>query len=146
MLGALGHAALTDVPGVFNVAGDGRLTWSDVCAIVGRRRVALPPYLTGRAAKMLRRLGVLDLPAETLDLLRFGRGVDNSRYKQSGFRYRYTSAGTVEDFSRSLRLAATVGYPRPYRYDPAVEDFFRRSPAVTEPRRPPSAPQHPARG
>jgi UDP-glucose 4-epimerase len=146
VLGALSHAALADVPGIFNVAGDGRLTWSDVCAIVGKRRVALPPYLTGRAAKTLRHLGVLDLPPETLDLLRFGRGVDNSRFKHSGFRYRYTSAGTVENFARSLRLAATVGHPRPYRYDRAVEEFFRRSPAVAEPRLPPTAPQHPARG
>jgi UDP-glucose 4-epimerase len=138
VLGALCHAALTDVPGMFNVAGDGRLTWGDVCAIVGKRRVALPPYLTGAAARTLSRLGFVDLPPETLDLLRFGRGVDNARYQRAGFRYRYTSAGTVEDFARSLRLARTVGSPRPYRYDPDLEEFFRRSPAVTEPRRPPN--------
>jgi UDP-glucose 4-epimerase len=137
VLGALTHATLTDVPGIFNVAGAGRLTWSDVCHIVGKRRVALPPYLTGPAAKTLRRLGLVDLPLETLDLLRFGRGVDNSRYQYSGFRYRYTSVGTVEDFARSLRLAAAVGPPRPYRYEPEVEEFFRRSPAVTDSRPPP---------
>jgi UDP-glucose 4-epimerase len=39
----------------------------------------------------------------------------------------------VEDFARGLRLRSTVGEPRPaYRYDAAVEDFFRRSPAVVK--------------
>ena len=139
VLGALCHAAMGDVPGTFNIAGDGLLPWSDVCRIVGRRRVALPPWGTGRAARLLGRLGVVDLPPEVLDLLRYGRGVDNTRYKQSGYRYRYTSAGTVEDFARVLRLEGTVGGLRPeYRYDAAVEDFFRRSPAVKRSR--PSSP------
>lgn len=140
VLGALGHAALTDLPGTYNVAGDGLVTWSDVCRIVGKRRVPLPPWFTDAAAQALRRLGVVDLPPEVLGLLRYGRGVDNTRFKAAGYRYRYTSAETVEDFARSLRLRATVGTPRPaYRYEADVEDFFRRSPAVrasTEARRP----------
>ncbi|HEV7686377.1 MAG TPA: hypothetical protein VGQ80_07400, partial [Acidimicrobiia bacterium] len=60
-----------------------------------------------------------------------GRGVDNRRFQDAGYRYRFTSAGTVEDFARHLRLRAAVGdRPPAYRYDPGVEDFFRRSPAV----------------
>jgi UDP-glucose 4-epimerase len=138
VLGALAHAAFDDIPGVFNVAGDGLVTWSDVCAIVGRRRVSLPPYGTGLAAAALRRLGVIDLPPEALDLLRFGRGVDNSRFKDRGFHYRYTSTGTVEAFVRNLRLRSTVGERGPrYRYQREVEDFFRHSPAVVD-RHPPS--------
>jgi UDP-glucose 4-epimerase len=132
VLGALAHAAFDDVPGTFNVAGDGLVTWSDVCAIVGRRRVSLPPYGTGLAAAALRRLGVVDLPPEVLELLRYGRGVDNSRYKATGFRYRYTSAAAVDAFVQDLRLRATMGQRRPtYRYEREVEDFFRHSPAVT---------------
>ncbi len=66
-----------------------------------------------------------------LSLLRFGRGVDNRRLQDAGYRYRYSSAGTVEDFARSLRLRSTVGDRGPaYQYDPGVEEFFRRSPAV----------------
>ncbi|HEV3363581.1 MAG TPA: hypothetical protein VG795_05460, partial [Acidimicrobiia bacterium] len=63
------------------------------------------------------------------------RGVDNGRFKAAGYRYRYTSAGTVEDFGRSLRLRSTVGdRPGDYHYDAGVEEFFRRSPAVVSPR------------
>ena len=55
---------------------------------------------TNIAAAPLRQLGVLDLPAELLSLLRFGRGIDNRRLKGAGFTYRYTSAGAVENFAR----------------------------------------------
>jgi UDP-glucose 4-epimerase len=111
------------------------VTWSDVCRIVGRRRVPITPMGTGLAAGALRRLGIVDLPLEVLTLLRYGRGVDNRRFQAAGYRYRYTSAGTVEDFARSLRLRSAVGQAPPaYRYDPGVEDFFRRSPAVVRER------------
>ena len=57
------------------------------------RSFPLPPYFTPLAIAPLRRLGVLDLPLELLELLRFGRGVDNRRLKPAGFRYEHTSAG-----------------------------------------------------
>lgn len=134
VLGALAHVALADVPGTFNVAGDGAVTWSDVCRIVGKRRVPLPAWFTGASARLLGRVGVVDLPPETLELLRYGRGVDNSKLKGTGYRYRYTSAGAVEAFAHAVRLESIGGGQRPYRYDPDVEDFFRRSPAVRPPR------------
>ncbi|MGH8998664.1 MAG: NAD-dependent epimerase/dehydratase family protein [Acidimicrobiia bacterium] len=137
VLGALRHATMGDVPGVFNVAGDGLVTWSDVCRLLRRTRAPLPPWLTGRAASVLRVLRLVDLPAEVLGLLRYGRGVDNTRFKDTGFVYGYTSAAAVEDFARALRLEAVGATGTPYRYDPAVEDFFRRSPAVR--RTPPGA-------
>src|SRR5207237_3824043 len=92
----------------------------------------LPPVLTSLAAAPLGRIG-LDLPPEMLDLLRYGRGVDNRRLKRAGFEYRYTSAGAVESFARASRLRKTVGESRPaYRYENEVENFFRRSPAVVK--------------
>jgi UDP-glucose 4-epimerase len=125
------YATTTDVPGVYNVAGDGTLPWSEACRIVGKRRVPLPPVLTNLAVEPLRILRIVDLPPEMLALLRYGRGVDNTRYKQAGFRYRFTSAGTVEDFARGLRIESTVGERQPaYRYERDVETFFRHSPAV----------------
>ena len=67
-------------------------------------------------------------------LLRYGRSIDNTRFKRAGFWYRYTSAGTVEAFAQGLRLAGTIGDKHPsYRYQREVEDFFRHSPAVVRP-------------
>ena len=133
--GALVYATLNDRPGIFNVAGDGSLPWSEVCAIVGRRRIPLPPILTQWATEPLRIARILDLPPEVLSLLRYGRAVDNSAFKETGFRYGYSTAGTVDAFARSLRLEDAVGTSQPnYRYERDVETFFRHSPAVVRER------------
>jgi UDP-glucose 4-epimerase len=119
------------VPGIFNVSGDGRVPWSEVASICGKRTWPLPPYGTGLAASALDTARVLELPTELLDLMRYGRGTDNRRLKQAGFAYRYTSAGAVENFAEASRLRRTVGDSRPsYRYERDVEAFFRHSPAV----------------
>ena len=118
------------VPGIFNVAGDGLLPWTEVAAICGRRTIPISPILTGITALPLRALGA-DLNDETLDLLRYGRGIDNRRLVQAGFRYDYTSAGTVRAFAEAMRLRNTVGENEPsYRYESDVEQFFRHSPAI----------------
>jgi len=129
--GALVYATMNDVPGIYNVAGDGSIPWSEVCTIVGKRRIPLPPILTGWAAEPLRALRLVDLPPEVLMLLRYGRTVDNSPFKRAGFRYRYSTAGTVDAFARGMRLERTIGDKNPtYRYERDVETFFRHSPAV----------------
>jgi UDP-glucose 4-epimerase len=118
------------LPGIYNVAGDGLLPWSEVAKIAGKRTFPLTPLATGLTTWPLRRLGV-PLPEELLDLLKFGRGVDNRRLKRAGFHYEYTSAGTVEAFVEAMRLRHTVGETEPtYRYERDVEAFFRHSPAV----------------
>ena len=117
------------VPGVFNVAGDGLLPWSEVARICGKRTVPMPPFGMGLATAPLRRLGV-DLPPELLELLKYGRGVDNRRLQRAGFKYHYTSAGTVKAFIEALRLRSIVGPEPEYTYERDVEQFFRHSPAV----------------
>jgi UDP-glucose 4-epimerase len=131
VVGALMYATTHSVPGVFNVGANGSLPWSEVCTIVGKRRVALPPVLTNFAVEPLRLLRIMDMPPESLMLLRYGRHIDNDRYKRAGFHYKFTTAGTVEAFARGLRLAGTIGNKHPgYRYEREVESFFRHSPAV----------------
>jgi UDP-glucose 4-epimerase len=117
------------IGGAYNVAGDGRLPWSEVAAICHKRLAPMPPIATGLATAPLALLGV-ELPPELLDLLRFGRGVDNAKLKIAGFTYRYTSAGAVENFARSVRLQRSVGRRDAYRYRRDVEQFFRHSPSV----------------
>src|SRR5207237_9254631 len=50
------------VPGIYNVAGDGRLPWSEVAAICGKRTIPMPPFGTGLAVAPLHRLGLVELP------------------------------------------------------------------------------------
>ncbi|MGH9118404.1 MAG: NAD-dependent epimerase/dehydratase family protein [Acidimicrobiales bacterium] len=119
-----------DIAGVFNVAGDGLISWSEAAAIVGKPLLPLPPIGTQVLAPPARRLGI-DLTPDLLALLRFGRGVDNRRLKAEGFGYTHTSAGTVDSFARGLRLRRAVGATAPaYAYEADVETFFRHSPSV----------------
>ncbi len=127
---ALEFAMGAGLTGVFNVAGDGRLPWSEVVSMAGKRRFSLPPLLTAAAGAGLGRMRILDLPPELLSLLRFGRGVDNRRLKAAGFQYRYTSAGAVKRFAQARYQRRTAV---PYRYERDVEEFFRHSAAVARP-------------
>ena len=116
---------------MFNVAGAGKLPWSEVATIGGAHLLSAPavraPFLLGPAAPA----GARPVPAGDGRVIRYGRGVDTSRLIETGFRYRYTSAGAVESFARANNLRRTVGSGgNEYRYEQDVEQFFRHSPAV----------------
>jgi UDP-glucose 4-epimerase len=115
--------------GTFNVAGDGLLPWSEVVALCGKLPAPLPPVGRGVLGLLLTRVGIA-MPPEMVDLLTYGRGVDNRRLKGEGFEYGHTSAGAVRAFAEAARLESTIGHPRPYRYERDVEQFLRHSPAV----------------
>jgi UDP-glucose 4-epimerase len=128
---ALEHAVREEVPGAFNVAADGVLALSEVAGLLGKPYApVLPPWGTGIAAGILSRLG-LKIPSEMQSQLRFGRGVDNRRYKAAGFRYGYTSRETVLALGEHMRLHPLLrGGAEPYRYEREVEEFLRWSPHV----------------
>jgi UDP-glucose 4-epimerase len=119
------------IPGVFNVAGEGKLPWSEVASIGGGFLLPLPPFRPRAFVAPLRRLGTVQFPPEMEGLIRYGRGVDTTKLMAAGFEFRYTSAGAVESFARAnnLRRATGTGDPA-YRYEQDVEQFFRHSPAV----------------
>ncbi len=129
---ALEHVVQRELPGVFNVAGDGVLALSEVAGLLNKPYAPLlPPWGTGLAASALRWVG-LKISPEMLNQLRFGRGVDNRRLKATGFRYGHTSRETVLVLSEHLRLHPLLrsGGPEPYRYEREVEEFLRWSPHV----------------
>ncbi len=137
---ALEHVTLHRIPGVFNVAGVGKLTWSEVASICTAYLLPLPPIRPRLFVEPLIRLGIIQFPPEMEALARFGRGVDTSRFSATGFEYRYTSAGAVDSFARANNLRRALGRREPeYRYEREVEQFFRHSPAVIrEPAIPPT--------
>ncbi len=119
------------LPGVFNVAGAGKLPWSEVASIGGAFLLPLPPFRPRAFVAPLQRIGRIQFPPEMESLVRYGRGVDTSRLVEAGFEYGYTSAGAVESFARANNLRRATGKGEPaYRYERDVEQFFRHSPAV----------------
>jgi UDP-glucose 4-epimerase len=128
---ALEHAAFNDLPGVHNVAADGVLALSEVIGLLGKRPLpVLPPWGTGLAMAPLRRLG-FRLPDEMINQLRFGRGLDNRKFKATGFNYGYTTREAVIKFGEHLRLHPVLrGSEGAYTYEKDVEEFLRWSPHV----------------
>jgi UDP-glucose 4-epimerase len=128
---ALEHAAFNDLPGVYNVAADGVLALSEVIGLLGKRPLpVLPPWGTGLAMAPLRRLG-FRLPDEMINQLRFGRGLDNRKFKATGFNYGYTTREAVVKFGEHLRLHPVLrGSEGAYTYEKDVEEFLRWSPHV----------------
>jgi UDP-glucose 4-epimerase len=128
---ALEHAVQNRTAGVFNVAGDGVLALSEVAGLLGKPYApVLPPWGTGIAAAALRRVGVR-IPPEAMNQLRYGRGVDNRRYKAAGFYYTHTSREAVLKLGEHMRLHPVVrGAKERYTYEREVEEFLRWSPHV----------------
>ena len=63
--------------------------------------------------------------------LRYGRGLDNRKFKQSGYRFTLTTRETVQEFATALRLKPLrESGEAPYRYEREVEEFLRWSPSV----------------
>jgi UDP-glucose 4-epimerase len=131
LVGALTFAARHDLPGAYNVAGDGVLVLSEVVSLLGKTMLPiLPPWGTGFAAAQLRRLG-FRIPLEAIRQLRYGRGLDNRRLKAAGFAYRYTSREAVIELRARQRLRPLLqAGSDDYRYQPEVEEFLRWSPSV----------------
>ncbi len=131
IVGALHHAVVNDLPGIYNGAGDGVLVLSEIARLLGKRLAPiLPPWGTSLAAAALRHAGVR-IPAEMLQLLRFGRAMDNRKLRSTGYRYRYTTRETVLKLREHQRVSAR-GHESPYRYEREVEEFLRWSPSVRE--------------
>jgi hypothetical protein len=134
VVSALEHVVSNDIRGIYNVAADGVLALSEVIGLLGKTYAPiLPPWGTGLAAAILKRLGVR-VPPEMLQQMRFGRGIDNRKLKATGFRYRYTTRESVMKLGEHQRLHPIVrGAQEPYRYEREVEDFLRWSPHVRNP-------------
>jgi UDP-glucose 4-epimerase len=135
MANCLEHAVRYDLDGVFNCAADGVLALSEVVDLLGKTMApVLPPWGTGLAAAALRRAGA-PISDELLPQLRFGRALDNRRFKATGFRYQHTTREAIlrlreqQKLEPIVRGAAAGGS---YRYEAAVEEFLRFSPSVRQ--------------
>jgi UDP-glucose 4-epimerase len=103
LLDVLRHAAVSDVAGTFNVAGDGILMLSQAIRRLNKPTVSLPGFAVGRLGSVLRQARVADFSPEQRGFLTYGRGVDTTRMRETlGFEPRYSTAGAFADFGVSL--------------------------------------------
>jgi UDP-glucose 4-epimerase len=131
IVGALHHAVVHDLPGIYNAAPDGVLALSEVASLLGKPFApVLPPWGTSLATSLTTLLGIR-IPDEVRRQLRYGRGLDNRRLKQSGYRFELTTREALQAFAAALRLKPLrESGEAPYHYEREVEEFLRWSPSV----------------
>ena len=99
--GALVAAVRNPVRGPLNVAPGGAISLSRALRILRRPTVPIPAPLFEPALRRLGdRLGAGGLLGDGVRLLRFGRGVDNTRLREElGFEPRFDAAGAIRDLA-----------------------------------------------
>ena len=114
MVSCLVRCTLDTVAGVFNVAGEGAIRWSEMAATLGRRLVALPAVLLYPATQASWALHLQsDSPASGLDFIRYPWNVDTAKIEtELGYQTRYTSRQAWEAYvegRRKLKQGTAVG-------------------------------------
>src|SRR5258708_5385651 len=100
-IAALHLAVLRDVPGTFNIVGDGVLPLSAVIRAAGRVAVPLPPPLAETLASVGWLAQLVEAPPAFLKYLRFLCVADGQLARSTmGFRPTYTSREALLDFLR----------------------------------------------
>lgn len=128
LMAVLQHAALADVTGTFNVAGDGVLLLSQAIRRLGKASVPLPAFAVGYVGSALKRAGLAEFTAQERDFLTYGRGVDTTAMREVlGFEPEFSTPEAFADFvegaggpgSPTARLVASLAerfpQPRPRR-------------------------------
>ncbi len=100
---AIHHATVNDLPGTFNLAGDGILALSQAIRRLGRPALRLPPFTASSTAAAVRRARLADFSPDQITFLTYGRAVDTTRMRtEFGFEPKYTTAGAFDAFRDSL--------------------------------------------
>ena len=81
---AIEHAVILELPGTFNVAGDGVVGWRRAASLSRRRTVPVLARFEPTAG-LLRALHLPAIPTGLVDVLRFGRCTDTSALAATGF-------------------------------------------------------------
>ncbi len=111
--GALEAATRSAARGPVNVAPSGSISLSHALRLLRRPAVPIPHPLFGPALERLgRRIGAGPIYGDGVRLLRYGRGVDNTRLvEEVGYAPRFDAEAAVRDLaekSRSRRIAPSI--------------------------------------
>ncbi len=92
-------------PGVYNVAGDGVVPYTQVAKMARRRMVAVPKSLLGGVMDVAWKLRLQSQSNSAgLDFIAYPWVASNEKLKQAtGFRYRYSTEQTIEAFLRAAK-------------------------------------------
>ena len=102
-LDVLEHAAVSEVTGTYNVAGDGILTLNQAVRRLGRPSLPLPGFAVPTFGSAIRQTRRADFSPEQVAFLTYGRGLDTTRMRSMlGFEPAFTTAAAFADFASAL--------------------------------------------
>jgi len=98
----------SDTRGIFNVAGDGTILYSEMVRAVGKRPVALPSLIIYPLAAALWALRCAPFPSGMLDMIRYPWVADNTRLKNIfGYVPRFDSRQALDSFIAARSLSSS---------------------------------------
>ncbi|HEV8419915.1 MAG TPA: NAD-dependent epimerase/dehydratase family protein [Actinomycetota bacterium] len=122
------RATRDDHPGMFNVAADGVLLLSQAVRICGKPSLPVPVPIATPLTTAMRRLGLIDFPADQLQFLVYGRVADNQRLKtEFGLSPTLTTRQALEEFMTGQRLRRLFTRERAERWERDVYEFLLRT-------------------
>jgi UDP-glucose 4-epimerase len=113
--GALEAAVHEPVRGAVNVAPSGAISLSHILRIAAKPTFGVPhPLFSPALVELGRRLGIGGAYDDGVRMLRYGRGVDNTRLRETlGYEPIFDAVGAIEDFARAARSRQVVPVPGP---------------------------------
>jgi UDP-glucose 4-epimerase len=107
VVGAILHGIDSPAVGIFNVAGDGKLSIHEIAQRLGKRCRVLPAGLLRSGLWLLRKLGLTQYGPEQLDFLRYRPVLLNTRLKEEfGYTPKLSSAQVFELYRASRQAPA----------------------------------------
>jgi UDP-glucose 4-epimerase len=108
-LEVLERAVLRDVPGVFNVGGDGVILLSQAIRRAGRVPLPMLRAVIPAAARLVRGAKPVHFSPDLARLINYGRVIDTTRLKTTfGYTPRWSTAQAFEDYVRTSRQEVTA--------------------------------------
>ncbi|HET6167875.1 MAG TPA: NAD-dependent epimerase/dehydratase family protein [Marmoricola sp.] len=103
LIDAIEHATLHDVPGTFNIAGDGVMMLSQAIRRLGRPSLPMPGFAMSSFGSAMRQARLADFSREQVTFLAYGRGVETTRMREVlGFQPSRTTEQAFGEFAASL--------------------------------------------
>lgn len=104
--------AATDGPaGIFNVAGDGRMTVPEIAERLGKRQLVIPAWMLSTALRVGKTLRLTEHGPEKVPFLRYRPVLANRRLKEDfGYTPRLTTREAFEEYLASHPAAVREGH------------------------------------
>lgn len=90
-------------PGTYNAAGDGLVSYSEICRAAGRVDVPLPAWLLAPLTALGWHLRLLPFPPGLLDYIRYPWVADTTALKRAGFDPRFSTREALQSYLDSRR-------------------------------------------